>query len=93
MSGNPGGRPKGVKELLELARSAVPAALALAMKVLGDDEEEARVRLEAAKFLTAYGIGQPPREPVVDPYDSLSDDELERQIRAALEQRKEGALQ
>lgn len=61
-SGNPGGRPKQVRELLELARTSVPKAFALAKELMADPGEDSRVRLEAAKFLTSYGIGAPPRE-------------------------------
>jgi hypothetical protein len=65
-SGNPGGRPKAVRELLEVARSAVPRALAFATKLLDDTKAEARVRLDAAKFVCAYGLGAPPRLPLED---------------------------
>lgn len=61
-SGNPGGRPKQVRELIELARSTVPKAFMLAQALLADPDEDSRVRLEAAKFLTSYGIGAPPRD-------------------------------
>jgi hypothetical protein len=61
-SGNPSGRPKQVRELIELARTAVPQAFALAMKLMLNAEADDRVRLEAAKFLTSYGLGAPPRQ-------------------------------
>ena len=62
-SGNPKGRPRAVRELLDRARKSVPAALELAEQLMGDAEVEARVRLEAAKFLTSYGLGAPPKQP------------------------------
>lgn len=61
-SGNPSGRPKAVRELIELARESVPKAFGLAAKLMVNEDEDSRVRLEAAKFLTSYGIGAPPRE-------------------------------
>lgn len=60
-SGNPGGRPKQVKEFLEAFRKEVPASLALAVRVRDDVGEETKVRLEAAKFICAYGLGAPPK--------------------------------
>lgn len=32
------------------------------MKLLIDENQDSRVRLDAAKFLTSYGLGAPPRE-------------------------------
>lgn len=60
-SGNPGGRPKAVRELQERARLSVPAAFAFAEDLLADAEADARVRLDAAKFLTMYGLGAAPK--------------------------------
>lgn len=60
---NPGGRPKAVRELLDLARESVPDALAFAKSLLADDAVDARLRLDAAKFLTAYGLGAAPKLP------------------------------
>lgn len=77
-SGNPGGRPKAVRELLERARKSVPAAFDLAERLLEDEEAEPRVRLDAAKFLTSYGIGAPPKE--ID-----EDDEVQTSARVAPE--------
>lgn len=69
VSGNPGGRPKGVRELLALAREDVPECLAFARGLLRDEDADKRVRLEAAKFITAYGLGAPPK---------VIEDELEK---------------
>lgn len=60
-SPNPGGRPKAVRELHELARAEVPASFDFAKKLRDDENQDARVRLDAAKFLTAYGLGAPPK--------------------------------
>lgn len=72
-SGNPGGRPKQVLELLKYCRKRTKKALALCEKLIDDEttgeqfEEAAsrvaflRIRLEAAKFLASYGMGAPPR--------------------------------
>jgi len=59
-SPNPGGRPRAVAELLELARSDVPEAFALARSYMRDVEMDPRTRLDAAKFIVSYGIGKPP---------------------------------
>ena len=44
---NPGGRPKAVRELLDLARESVPDALAFAKKLLANETADDRVRLDA----------------------------------------------
>ena len=60
-SGNPKGRPKKVIELVELARASVPRALEYAAELLDDDDADPKLRLDAGKFLTSYGIGAPPK--------------------------------
>jgi hypothetical protein len=59
VSGNPGGRPKAVKELLERARKMTPAALDLWESLLEDENADMKVRLEASKLVAAYGLGRP----------------------------------
>ena len=61
-SGNPGGRPKAVRELLDMARASVPKALALAAAFMDDDRLDPRIRLESAKFLASYGLGTPHKQ-------------------------------
>ena len=80
VSGNPTGKPKQVRELLEVARRSVPDAFALAEKLMNGAAVEPRVRLEAAKFLTSYGLGAPPKEPLPDQVTTLTDDELLAEI-------------
>lgn len=87
VSGNPGGRPKAVRELLERARGSVPEAFDLAERLVRDDAADPRVRLEAAKFLTAYGLGPPPKEAPRDPFESMTDDELREAAQKALASR------
>lgn len=58
-SPNPGGRPKAVADLLNLARASVPDALELAAKLMANPRKDARVRLDAAKLILAYGLGRP----------------------------------
>lgn len=90
VSGNPGGRPRAVRELLDLARESVPEALAFAKRLLADEKADARVRLDAAKFLTAYGLGAAPKLPADgdeeapsrNPAAPLSTDDLVAIVRA-----------
>lgn len=79
-SGNPAGRPKAVRELLDLARRGVPSAFAFAFKLLQDEREASRDRLEAAKFIVAYGLGAPPKQPHADELDEMPTEELKRQV-------------
>jgi hypothetical protein len=84
---NPGGRPKEVRELLLLARSAVPQALALAAQFIANDQADARVRLEAAKLILVYGLGTPPKteaspdDTEAEALRAMSDADLERFVR------------
>lgn len=50
-----------MRELLDVARQSVPKALAFAVALLDNEECDARVRLDAAKFLCSYGLGAPPK--------------------------------
>lgn len=90
-SGNPGGRPKAVRELLEVARAACPETLAYLVRVRDDEGEETRARLEAGKILLAYGLGAPPKQPEADPIESMSDDELVSKVREVLATRADQA--
>lgn len=91
-TGNPGGRPKAVRELVELARSHVPASLELAVELRDDETEDSRVRLDAAKFLVAYGLGSPTKfDPTApdftdppDPNEQLTVEELRALARRSL---------
>lgn len=88
-SGNPKGRPKKVLDLLEQARGSVPKALEYANKLLDDEEADAKLRLDAAKFLTSYGIGAPPKSTVtID-----EDDDVQTSAPPSLELIKTGLAQ
>lgn len=78
-SGNPNGRPKKVRDLLELARGDVPEALEFARSLLKDAAADPKLRLDAAKFLTSYGLGGPPKSTV------LIDEDDEVQTSAGLD--------
>lgn len=78
-SGNPKGRPKKVRELLELARGHTVANFELAVSLRDNEELDPKVRLEAAKFLTQYGLGGPPKS------TSIVEDDDEVQTSAGLD--------
>lgn len=76
-SGNPGGRRKTQMNLILLARKSVPEAFEVARKIMMEaDPEKAsnRDRLDAAKFLTVYGLGAPPK--VIDDREDESADAM-----------------
>ena len=56
-SGNPGGRPKAEKEVVEAARAAGPRAVAVLTELLEDPDK--RIRIEASKALLDRGFGRP----------------------------------
>jgi len=89
-SANPGGRYKLKKELIALARESVPDAFAVARQILLNEEAPNRDRLDAGKFLTAYGLGAPPKAideetaQRVDEMGALSVEELRALARQSL---------
>lgn len=65
-SGNPGGRPKVVAEVRELARQHTAAAIETLASIMNDREEHARARVAAANALLDRGYGRPPQDISVD---------------------------
>lgn len=61
-SGNPGGRPKAVREVEEMARQHTPAAVAALVRVMESDESPAAARVSAACALLDRGWGKPRQE-------------------------------
>ncbi len=89
-SGNPGGFRKVQRDLILLARESVPDAFRVAREILLEVANPNRDRLDAAKFLTSYGLGAPPKiadespERHVDPVGQLTVDELRSLARQSL---------
>lgn len=59
-SGNPEGRPKGVRDVARAAREHTDVAIATLVRCLGD--EDGRVRVQAAKVLLDRGWGTAPQK-------------------------------
>lgn len=90
---NPGGKPKRVLELQQLALSESAASFKVIIALRDNANEESRVRLAAAKLLIAYGIGEPPKVVEIDapptsvpgdPMDALTIEELRALARQSL---------
>ncbi len=58
-SGNPGGRPKEVAEVRELAKKHGPAAIKRLVKLMASDNE--RTAVSACEALLNRGYGRPPQ--------------------------------
>jgi len=58
-SGNPGGRPKQIKEIEELARQRSAEALDSLTAIAGDLEQPASARVAAAIAILDRGYGKP----------------------------------
>lgn len=92
-SGNPGGRPRAVRELLEMARASVPKALSLAVAFMDDERIDPRVRLESAKFLASFGLGTPHKQQADHEEDerrmlaAMTDEEIKNRAREILAER------
>jgi hypothetical protein len=58
-TGNPGGRPKANRDVMELAREFGPEAISTLGRLLLESEDP-KVRIEAAKVLLDRGFGKAP---------------------------------
>jgi hypothetical protein len=58
-SGNPGGRPKALVEVLEAARAHTPAALATLARIAGDATAPPAAQVAAANALLDRAWGRP----------------------------------
>lgn len=58
-SGNPGGRPKANKDVMELCREFGPEAVATLGRLLLENDDP-KVKIEAAKVLLDRGFGKAP---------------------------------
>ena len=72
-SGNPGGRPKGLGEIREIARAHTDAAINVLVGVMGDDEASPSARVAAASALLDRGWGRPAQTLDLKSQISLSD--------------------
>ena len=78
-SGNPGGRPKALREMTELAREKGPEAIEFLTRVVRDESELTRHRIRAAELLLDRGYGKPSQTVhtnVARSFAELSDEEL-----------------
>src|SRR5262249_37802824 len=60
-SGNPGGRPKEIAEVKELARQHMPAAIDALVSIMNNPEASDAGRVSAANALLDRGCGKPPQ--------------------------------
>lgn len=60
-SANRGGLRKAKREYVMMARESVPDAFRIAREIMLKEDNPNKDRLDAAKFLTAYGLGAPPK--------------------------------
>lgn len=58
-SGNPGGRPKVVGEIRDLAREHTTLAVQTLVEIAGDKDQDARARVAACNSLLDRGYGRP----------------------------------
>lgn len=77
-SGNPGGRPKVVAEVRELARAHTEDALATLASIMKNEDAPPAARVSAAAHILDRGYGKPQQSIVSTIRDvrQLSDDEL-----------------
>jgi hypothetical protein len=77
-SGNPGGRPKELRDIVELARSHGPEAIKTLADVMNNDQAPPAARVAASTAILDRGYGKPPQtiDANVNMMDNLSDAEL-----------------
>jgi hypothetical protein len=81
-SGNPGGRPKGIKSMRKVAQLHTADALSVLIEIMKSPSESAKDRLMAANSLLDRGWGKPVAEVEYTPAQlkSMSDAELQKLI-------------
>ena len=85
VSGNPGGRPRVLSDVQELAREQAPEAISKLAQIMGDEKTPPAARVAAANALLDRGYGKP-TQPIsktsvkVDP-STMSDEELAAIVR------------
>lgn len=58
-SGNPGGRPKILKDVRKLAQSNCAQAVRVLVKIMNADEVDVKARIAAANAVLDRGVGKP----------------------------------
>ena len=93
-SGNPGGRPKGLGEIREIARQHTDAAIETLVKVMDNDSASHSARVAAASALLDRGWGRPAQtiDASINGNGSLSDVLQEMSERHQREQAAEQAI-
>jgi hypothetical protein len=83
VSGNPGGLPKGLKELKALAREYTTDAVKTLASIMNNEQEVPAARVAAAKELLDRGYGKSTQyvEAKVDIFENMSTDELREFLR------------
>ena len=89
VSGNPGGRPKVLGDVQELARQQSPQAINTLAVIMGDEKAPAAARVAAANALLDRGYGKP-TQPIsqtlekIDPR-TITDEELVAIVRNGIQ--------
>ena len=72
-TGNPGGRPKGMREVQEAARLHTKLAIDTLSEIARDKEQSGRARVAAAEVLLDRVWGRAPQTIEVQGFDKLPD--------------------
>src|ERR1044072_833408 len=89
VSGNPGGRPKVLGDVQELARQKSPEAITTLANIMHDEKAPPAARVAAANALLDRGYGKP-TQPIsqtltkIDP-STMSDEELASIVRNGIQ--------
>lgn len=75
-SGNPGGRPKGVGDLRDIARQHTGEAVEVLIEIMGNTKAAPSARVGAATALLDRGWGRPAQEINVNPNKNLEPDPI-----------------
>src|SRR5262245_8168200 len=96
-SGNPGGRPKEIAEVKELARQHMPAAIEALVSIMNNSKASDAARVSAATALLDRGYGKPQQHIDAEigsyvallprPYDTAEEWEAAVKLEMAMKQR------
>jgi hypothetical protein len=82
LSGNPGGRPKELRDVIDLARTHSPAAITTLAKIMRNEQAPPAARIGAATAILDRGYGKPGQSVDITfkPWDlsKLTDEQLDQ---------------
>ena len=88
-SGNPGGRPKTLARVQNLAREYTEKSISILGEIIEDENERGATRIAAIQVLLDRGWGRPLQSVDIRRLDDSMDDMTDAELEALIAERKE----